>query len=49
MYDHVIIDDMIAVEDYLRTEYQFYYLMNTLPIPSVALMPQIAMGGGIGL
>ena len=35
-------------EDYLRAEYQFYYLMNTLPIPSVTLMPQICMGGGLG-
>ena len=35
-------------EDYLRAEYQFYYLMNTLPIPSFTLMPQICMGGGLG-
>ena len=35
-------------EEYLRSEYQFYYLMNTLPIESVTLMPQICMGGGLG-
>jgi len=35
-------------ELYLRSEYQFYHMMNTLPIPSVTLMPQICMGGGLG-
>jgi len=38
----------INAEYYLRNEYQFYYLMNTLPVPSVTLMPQIVMGGGLG-
>ena len=35
-------------EFYLRCEYQFYYLMNTNPLPSVTLMPGIVMGGGLG-
>ena len=35
-------------EFYLRCEYQFYYLMNTLPVKSLTLMPKIVMGGGLG-
>jgi len=45
---HMSRNEPVLVESYLRAEYQFYYLMNSLPKPSVIFMPQIAMGGGLG-
>ena len=48
MLNHILNDEMVTIEEYLRVEYQFYYLMHTLPIPSILLMPQITMGGGLG-
>lgn len=48
MVHDVTCGEPINAEYYLRNEYQFYYLMNTLPVMSVTLMPQIVMGGGLG-